>query len=88
MNSTSVGPAHGGPAPGEAVRGAAAPGGAAHGGVDSGEAAEDEAVQGSLTHSQPQPPDDVCKLLLSHFRKLYLKCCQIIDCLVLITIVF
>jgi hypothetical protein len=27
-------------------------------------------------------------LLLSHFRKLHLKCCQMIGCLVLITVVF
>ncbi len=38
--------------------------------------------------NQSSTLDNVCKLLLSHFRKLYLKCCQIIGCLVLITIVF
>ncbi len=38
--------------------------------------------------SQFSTPDNVCKLLLSHFRKLYLKICHIISCLVLITIVF
>jgi hypothetical protein len=41
-----------------------------------------------VDHSQSSTLDNVCKLLLSHFRKLYLKCCQIIGCLVLITIVF
>ncbi len=36
----------------------------------------------------PMLLDNVCNITLSHFRKLYLKCYQMIGCLVLITVVF